>query len=43
MRRYLSYFGLQSLLLLNYLLLQAADLLFEAFDLRFLLTVGLQL
>lgn len=40
---YLGCFGLQGLLLLNNLLLQTADLQFETFNLRFLLTVGAQL
>lgn len=36
---YLNCFGMQFLLLLNYLLLQTADLLFEVFNLTRLLTV----
>lgn len=40
---YLSRFGLQVVLLLNNLLLQTADLQFEAFNLRFLLAVWTQL
>lgn len=39
---YLNCFGMQFLLLLNNLLLQTADLLFEAFDLTFLFAIWTQ-